>query len=318
MLPGGSAARRFAKTPVIRCSSRHVSHLKPLPSKQRSLAGIATVSGFGYWSGRDVCVQFRPAPASAGIVFVRSDLTPPRRIPAHIERRVEVPRRTALAEGGASVEMVEHILAALYGLGIDNCEIHVDAAEMPGCDGSSLPFVEAILSAGVVEQPTAKRRLVVTEVTRVGNEQCWVEARPGKPGQLAVKYRLDYGAESAIGRQTIELTISPESFRQELAPARTFLLEEEAQWLRSRGLGTRVTNQDLLVYGPEGVIDNSLRFDDECVRHKALDLVGDLALAGCEIAGHVTAFKTGHRLNAELVKVLLKEGRMEQGLRRTA
>jgi UDP-3-O-[3-hydroxymyristoyl] N-acetylglucosamine deacetylase len=303
---------------VIRCSSRHVSHLNPLPSKQRSLATIATVSGFGYWSGRDVCVQFRPAAVGTGIVFFRSDMTPARRIPVCIERRVEVPRRTALAEGGASVEMVEHILAALHGLGIDNCEIHVDAAEMPGCDGSALPFVEALLSAGLVEQPAARRRLVVTEVTRVGNEDCWVEARPGKHGQLAIKYRLDYGSQSAIGRQTIELTVSPESFRQELAAARTFLLEEEAQWLRSRGLGTRVTNHDLLVYGPQGVIDNALRFEDECVRHKALDLVGDLALAGCEIVGHVTAFKSGHRLNAELVKVLLKEGRMEQGLRRTA
>jgi UDP-3-O-acyl N-acetylglucosamine deacetylase len=310
--------RLFGYAPVNPCTSRHDSRLNQLPSKQRSLAGVATVTGFGYWSGRDVCVQFHPAAPGSGIVFVRSDLTPPRRIPARIERRVEVPRRTALADAGANVEMVEHILAALYGLGVDNCEIHVDAPEMPGCDGSALPFVEALLGAGLVEQPASKRRLVVTEVTRVGNEECWVEARPGKPGQLAIKYRLDYGAESAIGRQTIELAVSAESFRQELAPARTFLLEEEAQWLRSRSLGTRVTNRDLLVYGRDGVIDNELRFDDECVRHKALDLVGDLALAGCEIVGHVTAYKSGHRLNAELVKVLLKEGRLEQGLRRTA
>jgi UDP-3-O-acyl N-acetylglucosamine deacetylase len=292
--------------------------VKPSPARQRTLAQPATVAGFGYWSGKDVQVEFHPASAGAGIAFVRSDLTRPAAIPASVERRVEVPRRTALASGGVSVEMVEHILAAIYGLGIDNCEVRVSRQEMPGCDGSALPFVEAILAAGTVEQPADKRRLVVTEVTRVGNDECWVEARPGKPGQLAIKYRLDYGTQSAIGRQTIELVVDSQSFCQELAPARTFLLEEEAQWLKSRGLGSRVTNRDLLVYGPDGVIDNELRFEDECVRHKALDLVGDLALAGCPIAGQITAYKSGHRLNAELVKVLLKEGRLEEGLRRSA
>lgn len=292
--------------------------MKHSPRKQRTLAGSACVAGFGYWSGKDVTVEFRPALPGAGIVFFRSDLPQARPIPASVERRVEVPRRTALALGAASVEMVEHILAALYGLGIDNCEIHASGAEMPGCDGSALPFVEALTAAGIVEQPPAKRRLIVTEVTRVGNDETWVEARPGKPDQLSIKYRLDYGPESAIGRQTIELAIDENSFLRELAAARTFLLEEEAQWLRSRGLGSRVTNRDLLVFGSAGVIDNELRFEDECVRHKALDLVGDLALAGCDIAGHIIAFRSGHRLNAELVRVLLKEGRLEEGLRRTA
>ena len=276
------------------------------------------MAGFGYWSGQDVTVEFRPAAPGAGIAFVRGDLTGSPAIPAAAERRVEVPRRTTLAAGSASVEMVEHILAALFSLGIDNCEIHVTAQEMPGCDGSALPFVEAIAAAGIVEQPAVRRRLIVTDVTRVGNEESWVEARPSTSGELQVKYRLDYGPQSAIGRQTIELAVDVKTFCRELAPARTFLLEEEAQWLKSRGLGTRVTNRDLLVYGPEGVIENELRYADECVRHKALDLVGDLALAGCPVIGQIAAYKSGHRLNAELVKVLLKEGRMEQGLRRSA
>ena len=287
-------------------------------ARERTLAGPASVAGFGYWSGKDICVEFRPATPGSGIVFIRSDLPQPAVIPASVERRVEVPRRTALAAAGISVEMVEHILAALYGLGIDNCQIHVTAQEMPGCDGSALPFVEAIAAAGTLEQPAIRRRLVVTDVTRVGNEESWVEARPGKSNQLQIKYRLDYGQNSAIGRQTIELVVDAASFCRELAPARTFLLEEEAQWLKSRGLGSRATNRDLLVFGPEGVIDNALRYDDECVRHKALDLVGDLALAGCPIVGQIIAYKSGHRLNAELVKVLLKEGRMEGGLRRSA
>jgi len=140
-----------------------------------------------------------------------------------------------------------------------------------------------------------------------------------KSDKLVVRYRLDYGPNNPIGKQTVELTVTPNSFKTELASARTFILTEEADWLRQRGLGLRVTNQDLLVFSPEGLLDNELRMEDECVRHKALDLVGDLALGNCDLVGHFIAHKSGHRLNAELVKVLLKEGQMEQGqaLRRT-
>lgn len=263
-------------------------------------------------------VELRPAPPHSGVVFVRGDLSPPRRIPAAVQHRVEVPRRTTLVVAGAQVEMVEHVLAALFGLGIDNCEVWVDSPELPGLDGSSQPLVEAIDAAGIVEQPARQRRLIVTDVTRVGDDECWVEARPIKGNALSIKYRLDYGPENAIGRQTIELKVTPDTFRTELASARTFLLETEAQWLRQRGLGQRVTNQDLLVFGEEGPLDNTLRMENECVRHKALDLVGDLALAGCDLVGHFIAYKSGHRLNAELVKVLLTECRIEEGLRKTA
>jgi len=276
------------------------------------------VTGFGYWSGRDVQVELRPAPPHSGISFVRGDFSPPRRIASSAARRIEVPRRTTLAEGGAQVEMVEHVLAALYGLGIDNCEVWVDGSELPGLDGSCQPLVEAIVAAGIVQQPALQRRLVVTDTTRVGDDETWIEAQPVRGGGLTIKYRLDYGSDSAIGRQTIELKITPSTFRSELAAARTFILAEEAQWLRERGLGQRVTNQDLLVFGPEGPIDNAVRMENECVRHKALDLVGDLALAGCELVGYFVAHRSGHRLNAELVKILLREGQIEEGLRKSA
>lgn len=285
---------------------------------QQTLAQVATLTGFGYWSGKDVRVELRPAAIDTGLLFVRSDLAPHMRITAGAHNRLEAPRRTTLAAGNAQVEMVEHILAALYGLQIDNCEIWVDQPEMPGFDGSSLAIVEAIDAAGVVPQEAPCKRLIISEVTRVGDDDSWVEARPIKNGSgLSVKYRLDYGPECPIGRETIELKVTPKTFRTELASARTFLLEEEANWLRSRGLGTRVTNKDLLIFGPTGLIDNTLRFENECVRHKALDLVGDLALAGCELVGHVIAHRSGHRLNAELVKTIVQEGRVEGGLKRT-
>ncbi|HEY1600202.1 MAG TPA: UDP-3-O-acyl-N-acetylglucosamine deacetylase [Pirellulales bacterium] len=289
-----------------------------IPRQQRTIERSATVAGFGYWSGRDVRVEFRPAAPDTGVVFVRDDLPKPLKIPATVAQRVETPRRTTLRAGGASVEMVEHIMAALAGLRIDNCEVWVNAVEMPGCDGSSLPFVEALSDAGVVNQNADRTTLVVREVTRLGDIDSWIEARPSAGPGMSVKFRIDYGSSTAIGRQTLTLPITPDSFRRELAPSRTFMLKSEADWLVAQGLGSRASTKDLLVFDAEGPIDNELRFRDECVRHKALDLVGDLALAGCDLVGHFVAHRSGHRLNAELVRVLLMEGDMVTARRRSA
>jgi UDP-3-O-[3-hydroxymyristoyl] N-acetylglucosamine deacetylase len=286
--------------------------------KQRTIGQSVSVSGFGFWSGRDVQLEFRPGESDTGIVFVRRDLHEQIRIKAVVANRIETPRRTTLSSQGASVEMVEHVMAALAGLQIDNCEVWVDEAEMPGCDGSSLPFVLALESVGVVEQSSLRRRLVIRNVTRLGNDESWVEARPGTNGGLSVKFRLDYGSGNAIGRQTLQLLLTPESFRRELASSRTFVLQEEAEWLVSRGLGKRATYQNVLVFDKNGPLENELRFRDECVRHKALDLVGDLALADCDLAGHFIAHRSGHRLNAELVRALLNEEEIVESWRRSA
>lgn len=273
--------------------------------QQRTLARPALLSGIGYWSGRDIHVEFRPATPHTGIVFVRGDLAPVRRIRVTPENRVETPRRTTLSENGGTVEMVEHLLAALAGLQIDNCEVCVDAAEMPALDGSSLAAVEAIESAGVVFQDATRPHIVVKQTVRVGDDDAWIEARPSKKQGLFVDYHLDYGAETPIGTQQFSLDVTPKSFCQQLAVARTFILEEDAKWMKARGLGARTTYQDLLVFGADGPIDNELRFGDECVRHKILDLVGDIALANCDIYAHIHAHRSGHRLNARLVQTLL-------------
>jgi UDP-3-O-acyl N-acetylglucosamine deacetylase len=291
--------------------------MQPL-RQQRTISQPATVRGFGFWSGKDVTLEFRPAPPDTGIVFVRRDLASPARIPAVVANRIETPRRTTLTCGGAQVEMIEHVMAALAGLRIDNCEVWVDEPEMPGCDGSALPFVEALVAAGAVEQPAQRARLVVKNVTRLGNDESWVEARPSSDGNMTVKFRLDYGSGNAIGRQTLQLVVTPESFSKELAPCRTFVLQQEAEWLVSRGLGKRATYQNLLVFDEHGPVENELRFRDECVRHKALDLVGDLAMAGCDLVGHFIAHRSGHRLNAELVRALLNEEEIVQSRRRSA
>ncbi|HEY4235450.1 MAG TPA: UDP-3-O-acyl-N-acetylglucosamine deacetylase [Lacipirellulaceae bacterium] len=273
---------------------------------QRTLCRPVFVDGFGYFSGRDIRVEFRPARADAGIVFVRRDLGVTARVPVSPALRIDVPRRTTLEWRGVRVEMVEHILAALAGLEIDNCEVWVDAAEMPGCDGSAKAFVEALDSAGTVDAAERVRQIRVKQAVRVGNSENWIEARPCRGSRLSVSFDLDYGGHQAIGRQKFALDINPDSFRAELAPCRTFIPEEVAHAMVDKGLGLRVTSQNLLIFGPTGPIDNTLRFPDECVRHKVLDVVGDLALTGCEVIADIVAYRSGHRLHAELAQQLLE------------
>jgi UDP-3-O-[3-hydroxymyristoyl] N-acetylglucosamine deacetylase len=290
---------------------------------QRTIATPATVAGVGYWSGQDVRVELRPAVADTGIVFVRGDLPGCPRIPATIAHRVEMPRRTVLRRGQASVEMIEHLMAALAGLQIDNCEVWVDRPEMPGCDGSALAFVEALRPAGIVQQAATRRQQSIRRVIRLGDSSSWIEARPCCSGKVVLRYELDYGSSGPIGRQSLEVSLSPRHFHTNLAPSRTFMLESEAAEIKARGLGQRASFRDLLVFGPQGPIDNQLRFPDECVRHKMLDMVGDLALAGCDLVGRFVAYRSGHRLNAELVRAIVAEVDMErdeakQPLRRCA
>jgi UDP-3-O-[3-hydroxymyristoyl] N-acetylglucosamine deacetylase len=280
---------------------------------QRTIAATAAVEGIGYWSGQDVRIEFRPAEAHTGTVFVRSDLPGRPRIPAVVANRVEMPLRTKLRCGETEVEMIEHIMAALAGLRIDNCEVWVDQPEMPGCDGSALPFVKALQKAGTVEQNAPQAVLVIRRPLRIGGEDSWIEARPGPQGQTIVKYELDYGCTSPIGRQSLEILLSPRFFHKSLAPSRTFILEREAEGLRARGLAPRATCRDLLVFGSHGPIDNELRFPDECVRHKIVDMVGDLALAGCDFQGRFIAYRSGHRLNGELVRAILAQERADEG-----
>jgi UDP-3-O-[3-hydroxymyristoyl] N-acetylglucosamine deacetylase len=285
---------------------------------QRTIAAAAVVQGVGYWSGRDVRVEFRPAAVNSGIVFVRGDLPHCPRIPATVEHRVEVPLRTTLCCGEASVEMVEHVMSALAGLQVDNCEIWVDQPEMPGCDGSSLPFVDAIRAAGIVAQEGVRARCVISRTIRLGSGESWIEVRPCRSGQTILKYELDFGSGSPIGRQSLEISLSPRHFHMNLAPSRTFMLETEAAAMKARGLGQRATYKDLLVFGNRGPIDNQLRFPDECVRHKLADMVGDLALAGCDLVGRFVAFRSGHRLNAELVRAIVAQEHVQEELKRCA
>jgi UDP-3-O-[3-hydroxymyristoyl] N-acetylglucosamine deacetylase/3-hydroxyacyl-[acyl-carrier-protein] dehydratase len=274
---------------------------------QRTIARETEVRGIGFLRGSDVSLRFLPAAADTGVVFVRVDLPDRPSVPAHVRHVVPRQRRTTIQRGEAVVEMVEHVMAALAGLRIDNCRVEIDAAETPGCDGSSKQFTEALDQAGTVELDRERPALVIDRPVSVREGAASLSAYPGDGDALVLAYQLDYGRQNPIGTQSLFVNVSPESFRTELAPSRTFLLEAEAHALRQAGVGTRTTEKDLLIFGSGGVIGNELRYPDECVRHKILDMVGDLALLDMDLCGHVVAHRSGHQLNAALVQQLLQE-----------
>jgi UDP-3-O-acyl-N-acetylglucosamine deacetylase len=252
---------------------------------------------------------------------VRTDLGPAAMIRAHVDQVTGTQRRTTLGRPPLFVGLVEHVLAALAGLRIDNCFIDIDAPEPPGLDGSARQFANVINQAGICVLSARRPVWTVTETVVVRQGGATLSLHPADApldsfGQtpidptgegMRVTYLLDYGPGSPIHRQLHTRTVTPAGFASGLAGCRTFLLEEEARAFRKQGLGARTRMNDLLVFGPTGPIDNTLRFADEPARHKILDIVGDLSLLGHDLRGHVVAYRSGHPLNIELVRVLEKQ-----------
>ncbi len=286
--------------------------------KQRTLARPAAVAGVGFFTNADVTATFLPAEPDSGIHFVRTDLSDRIEIPATIEFAVERHRRTALEKNGTSVELTEHVLAALAGLAIDNCTVELSGPEPPGGDGSARHFVDALLEAGITEQDQFAAVFAVPRPLEVRSDSsATLAAKPfsaplagrlggdkGHSTGCVIRYELDYGAGSPIAPQSAEFAITPEIFAREIAGARTFILESEIATLRNLGYGTKVTEEDLLVFGKAGVIGNVLRDDNECARHKLLDCIGDFALIGGRITGRFHAQRSGHAVNRELIRKL--------------
>jgi UDP-3-O-[3-hydroxymyristoyl] N-acetylglucosamine deacetylase len=281
---------------------------------QRTLARPAEVWGIGYLTGATVRLRFVPAPPSTGIVFVRTDLRPRQHVPAHINHVTGTQRRTTLGHPPVQIGLVEHVLAALAGLRIDNCQVELNAPEPPGLDGSARGFVTALLDAGICRQGARRPIFGVEQSVVLSARGATLALHPPSPEllsnpatsahELYLSYFLDYGLTSSIARQVHTQVLTPGSFVQESASCRTFILEEEAAELRRQGLGARTSTADLLVFGPRGPVDNSLRYANEPARHKVLDLVGDLALLGADLCGHVVAYRSGHPFNVELVRRL--------------
>ena len=213
-------------------------------------------------------------------------------------------RRTVLQNGAASVATVEHVLSAVWGMGIDNVRVEMDADEPPGGDGSPQAFAEALARAGAVEQDAERDVLVIERPVNVSRSDASLVALPGSGDGLEILYVLEYEDVPSIGRQIYRFVLGRDDYAAELAPARTFLLEEEAKAFQSQGMGVHLTAGDILVMSDEGPIDNAFRFPDELVRHKVADLVGDLALLGRRIRGRLVAHRSGHELNHAMVRRL--------------
>ena len=272
--------------------------------QQRTIARPVLVEGVGLFGGADVRMSLLPAEANSGLIFERVDLPGRPRVPARMNYLVHQPRRTVLERRTARVEMVEHVLAALAGLWIDNCLIQLDALEPPVGDGSSLEIVEALLYAGIAEQQVMQAQFPVTGELKVSTPGERGSMQAHRSDSYTIRYDLDYG-QTVIPPQSFTATITPEEFVREIAFARTFVLESEVALLKARGYGLRATTQNLLVFGPQGVIDNTLRAPDECARHKLLDCIGDLALCGGSPVGRFHAIQSGHHLNHRMVENLV-------------
>ena len=285
--------------------------------RQRTLDRDAEVAGIGMVTGTRVRLRFNPAGPDAGITFLRTDVPGATPIRARAESVTGTARRTTLGSGANQVTLVEHVLAALAGMRVDNCLVELDGPEPPGLDGSSEGYVDTLLEAGVSLQAARKPRLVVGEPVTVSDGNGTLSIYPRAGEELVVSYLLDYGPQSPIVPQSHTQVITPDRFRQELSRCRTFVLEREAQELQSQGVGRHLKASELLVFGPKGLIDNRLRFPDEPARHKILDLVGDLALCGIDLVGHVVAYRSGHPLNVEMARALTRVAQRE-GTRRVA
>jgi UDP-3-O-acyl N-acetylglucosamine deacetylase len=273
---------------------------------QRTLAKTAEVHGAGMVTGSQVKLRFTPATPGSGVAFLRTDIPGATPIPARVDSVTGTARRTTLGSGRNQVTLVEHVLAALAGMRVDNCLVELDGPEPPGLDGSAEGYVDTLLAAGTTLQNARKARLSVTEPVTVSQGGSTLSFHPREGDDLVISYLLDYGPQSPIPPQSLSMVITPEWFQQDLARCRTFVLEQEAIELQRQGIGRHLKASELLVFGAKGLIDNRLRFSDEPARHKILDLVGDLALCGYELVGHVVAYRSGHPLNVELARALTR------------
>ncbi len=262
------------------------------------------MQGRGLFGGENCRLRFLPAPEDAGVAFVRSDLPTPVRIGVHIGNLAKRARRTSIKNGTVSVETIEHVMAAVWGLDLDNLTIEVSAEETPSTDGSPLPFVEALQQAGIVEQKAERKVHVIDRPVAVSEGEAMLAALPGPSDHLDILYDLDYGSVPSIGRQVLGFRLGKDDFATRIAPARTFLLEAEAKEFQARGMGAHLTPSEIVVMGETGPLGDPLRFPDEHARHKVCDLVGDIALLGRRLCGRIVAYKSGHELNHQLVRKL--------------
>lgn len=263
---------------------------------QITIADSVTYEGIGLHSGRPVRLTLRPAPENTGIVFIRTDLPLCPQIPANAKNVSAAMRATTISAGDAKVFTIEHLMSALHVLGIDNCYVELNAEEPPVTDGSSIVFFDLLQQAGLVQQTAAKNILVIDRTYIVRKADKFVMVVPYDGFRVSF---TSLNEHELVGIQYGDYEITPEIYRKEIAPARTIAYEKEVTALHEMGLGLGGSLENVIVYNDEKWL-TELRYKDELVRHKILDVIGDMRLAGGCMRGHIIAVKSSHALNTEL------------------
>ncbi len=283
---------------------------RPVPARwQRTLGGVISCAGIGLHSGVHTTMTLHPAGADVGIRFLRTDQGED---DAWIDARLacvsSTQRGTMLRNAnGVTLMTVEHVLAALAGMGVDNARIEIDNEEVPAMDGSAVPFIAMIEKAGVVRQDVPRRYIHITAPVRVQRQNAWAQFEPADHTALDVSIVYD---DAVVGRQNIQLALGPAAFKKKIAPARTYAFAHEIEALRRQGLAKGGAEDNCIIIEKDGIRNaGGLRLKDECVRHKALDCIGDLSLAGARFIGRYRSFCAGHALNIAALEALMQDPR---------
>ena len=269
---------------------------------RKTLKSNVSITGIGLHSGIYTKVELHPAPAGSGITFVRADLAG-LRIPALQASTTALDYATTVGKDDVSVGTVEHLLAAIMACGVTDVDIHIDGPEVPIVDGSALPFIHLIDAAGIRELNEQIRALHITKPIELTEGDKSIRITPSD--RLVLKYKIDFDHPS-IGRQSMQFDFGHDNFLRKIAPARTFGFMRDVEKMRAAGLARGGSVENCIVLDDKGVVNGPLRFKDEFVRHKILDLLGDLALVGRPIVGEITANRAGHALHSKFVGEILR------------
>ncbi len=268
---------------------------------QRTIKEEVSFAGIGLHTGRHASVRLKPAPRDTGIMFYRNDKNV--MIRAHVGTVADTAFATSLGSNGTKIKTVEHILAAIAGLGIDNLLIEMDGSEVPILDGSSTELIDLMLKSGIAKQGKKRSYLRITKPVILEDGHSEIAAFPYNGRKLT--YRIQFN-HHLLGEQMLSLELNEETFIKEIAPARTFGFLKDVEYLRANGLAKGGSLDNAVILGENGVMNKSgLRFKDEFVRHKMLDLIGDISLIGFPIYGHIVASRAGHSTNIKFAKKLL-------------
>lgn len=281
---------------------------------QRTVAKRVSCMGVGLHSGKPATLTLAPAPADAGVSFVRMDVGV--EIPARSDRVVDTTLSTSLGEGVTRIATVEHVMAALHGMGIDNCRVEVDGPEVPILDGSAAPFVCLIHEAGIRQLPAGKRYLIMEQPVELRDGDKLARLEPAD--HFSVDFVADFN-HPLITNQPFRVTLSDRTFEREVARARTFCFLKDIERMQAMGLARGGSLENAIVVDEFSILNpEGLRFPDEFARHKVLDAVGDLALFGVPVVGHLTAVKSGHAMNQALVRKVLADAASHRVVRVSA